>query len=128
MKAETISAQEYRKRAAKPKASKYKNKRCVVDGLKFDSQKEAKRWGELKLLEKAGKISHLRRQVSYQLLAWSHEGAEPLGTYVADFAYAEPADMYLVVEDVKSKATKTPLYKLKKAIFEANYGIEIRES
>ena len=68
-----------------PKRSKYGNRKTEIDGLTFDSAKEAKRWGELKLLERAGRIRKLRRQVSYDLLVngrkvgrWTGEGDERL--------------------------------------------------
>ena len=48
--------------------NKYGNKKTVVDGITFDSRKEAKRYQELKLLEKAGEIKDLRRQVKYELI------------------------------------------------------------
>lgn len=107
--------------------SKYGAKPQVIDGIRFDSQKEGRRYGELRLLEKAGEIHSLVTQPRFEL--WAHCGvvSEPpirVGEYRADFAYttSQGAD---VVEDVKG--FKTPLYRWKKKHVEAQYGIQIRE-
>lgn len=99
--------------------SKYRNVRVVVDGIKFASKREAKRWGELRLLEQAGRIEWLRRQVAYPL----EVNGMAVATYVADFVYHD-ADSE-VVED--AKGVRTPEYKLKKRLMLACLGIEIRE-
>lgn len=100
--------------------SKYRNKITEVDGIKFHSKKEAKRWGELKLLERAGEILHLERQVKY---AFEHNGVN-LGFYVCDFKYVSNGDW--IIEDVKG--FKTAIYRQKKKMMEAFYGIEIKET
>ena len=104
--------------------SKYRAKPCVIDGVRFASQREGKRYLELKALEKAGKILQLRLQPEYPLHAGDLDN-EParLGVYRADFEYLQ--DGQQVVEDVKG--FKTPLYRWKKRHVEAQYGIEIRE-
>ena len=98
---------------------KYGNVKTVVDGIKFDSKAEARRYGELLLLEKAGKILNLQLQVAFEL--WpgvkypSAKRATPACRYVADFSYFEvitDALLRFVVEDVKGM--KTAVYKLKK--------------
>ena len=91
----------------------------------FASQKEARRYGELKLLEKAGEISDLEVQPAFHLNA-SHP-SQPMfvGKYIADFSYYYAHPRQLVVEDVKG--FRTPLYKWKKKHVEAQYGIVIRE-
>lgn len=108
---------------------KYRNKITEVDGIKFHSQKEARRWQELKLLVKAKKISDLERQVKFSL---DVNGAH-ICNYFADFCYTStesnffvpfPAP-YKVVEDVKGM--RTPLYRLKAKLMKAIHGIEIRE-
>lgn len=114
--------------------SKYRAKPTVVDGIRFASMKEAKRYGELKLLEKAGKIRALKLQVPLVLSA-GNDRRTSIGKYVADFVYEEWVDGFRagvgrdyyrrVVEDVKG--FKTPLYRWKKRHVEAQYGIEIRE-
>lgn len=104
--------------------SKYGNKRTIVDGISFSSKREAKRYCELKLLEKCGKISNLRCQARYPLVV---KGVK-ICTYVADFVYHDilTSDIGIrVVEDVKG--VKTPAYKLKKKLMLAVYSIEIVE-
>lgn len=101
---------------------KYHNRKTSVDGIRFDSKKEAKRYLELKILEKAGAIKDLRRQVPYVLINKSRYGRAI--KYVADFVYYE--DNKLVVEDVKG--VKTPVYKLKKRLMAERFGIEVKET
>lgn len=107
---------------ARPKQSKYRNKKTEVDGVVFDSQKEAARWQELKLLERAGKITNLTRQVKFPL---DVEGVH-IANYWSDFCYDEDGEV--VVEDVKSTATKTRVYLIKKNLMRALYRIAIRET
>lgn len=102
--------------------SKYHNSKTVIDGIRFDSKKEANRYMELKLLERAGVIKELRRQVPYVLINRSRYGRAI--KYVADFVYYEGDK--LIVEDVKG--VRTPVYKLKKRLIAEMYGIEIRET
>lgn len=100
--------------------SKYGNRRTTIDGITFDSAKEALRWQELRLLEAAGEIRNLARQARYRLEV---NGAK-VCDYVADFTYDE-GDTF-VVEDVKGR--RTPVYSLKKKLMKAIHGIEIRET
>lgn len=104
---------------------KYRNRPMVVGGVRFASRKEARRWAELKLLEREGKIKDLERQVTFDLKA---EGGAVVARYVADATYLEPiGDGWgLVVED--SKGCRTQVYKLKKRWMLAQYGIQIRET
>jgi hypothetical protein len=104
------------------RASKYLAVPTVVDGIRFHSKKEAARYGQLKMLEKAGKIQGLCLQPEYTLHAG--DGDTKLGVYRADFEYAENGQH--IVEDVKG--FKTPLYRWKKKHVEAQYGIEVRET
>ena len=101
---------------------KYRNKKTSVDGIRFDSKREANRYMELKLLERAGIIKGLKRQVPYILIDKSRYGRAI--KYVADFVYYE--DDKLVVEDVKG--VRTPVYKLKKRLMAEVYGIEVKET
>lgn len=109
--------------------NKYRNKKVTIDGITFDSIKESKRYQELKLLERANEITELKLQVPFILLenyvlnGKKHQGIK----YIADFVYIDIRTRKYVVEDVKSPATKTQVYKLKKKLFEQKYGIEIRE-
>jgi hypothetical protein len=116
-----------RERDFLPKASKYGNKRVEVDGITFDSQAEAKRYAELKLLEKAGQISDLKLQPRFPFYYQTGWTSELMFTYVADFSYVDnvPPHPITVVEDVKG--FRTPLYRLKKKLIEAQYGIAIIE-
>ncbi len=101
---------------------KYLNKKVVVGDTKFDSQKEALRWGELRLLERAGEITDLEVQPKFPLLV----AGTKVGTYTADFRYKEKGKV--VVEDVKSPATrKNPVYRLKARLMLALYRIRIQE-
>lgn len=108
---------------------KYGNQITIVDGITFDSKKEATRWAELKLLERAGKITFLQRQVSYVLIPKQVRDGKLLErqvVYKADFAYKDENGVD-VVEDVKSQATKTKEYILKRKLMLWEYGIEIKE-
>ena len=113
---------------------KFNAKPTTVDGIRFASQKEAKRYQELKLLERAGEIHALLLQPAFTLAAPMPDRAAPpwaLGQYRADFLYCECRRgakcerTKVVVEDVKG--FKTPLYRWKKKHVEAQYGIQIRE-
>lgn len=102
--------------------SKYKAQKCVVDGIKFDSRKEAARYCELRLLERTGEIRNLRLQVPYVLIPKSRYGREI--KYIADFVYFENDE--IIIEDVKG--VRTAIYKLKKRMMAEKYGINIKET
>ncbi len=107
------------------KTSKYKNKKTVVDGIEFDSKKEANRYQELLLLQKNGIITDLKRQVPYTLVPAFNLGRKryrPM-SYIADFVYKENGKE--VVED--TKGYRTEVYKIKKKLMAYIYQIEIRE-
>lgn len=83
--------------------AKYGNRKVTVDGIRFDSQKEANRWRELVLLEKVGKITDLRRQIKFELIPAQRVNGkcvERAVSYIADFTYRDERG-HLVVEDVK---------------------------
>lgn len=101
--------------------SKYKAVPTVVDGVRFASKREAARYQELKLLQKAGKIDLLQLQPKFKLLVSGIHVAD----YVGDFKYYDRVMDEFVVEDVKG--VKTPVYRLKKKLMKAIHGIEIRE-
>lgn len=92
------------------------------DGQVFDSQKEYDRWCNLRLLERAGMISDLRRQVSYELIP--KQGTMRACSYIADFTYQENGK--LVVEDCKGYRTEA--YKIKKKLMLWVHGIRIKET
>ena len=101
---------------------KYRNQPITMDGIRFDSKKEAMRWSELLLLERAGDISLLSRQPIYHL---SINGVM-VCKYAADFEYFFEGNK--IVEDVKSPATrKNPTYRIKKKLMKAIHGIDIVE-
>lgn len=109
---------------------KYKNNRATVDGETFDSKKEAKRYQELLLCQKAGWISNLRRQVTFQLVPTqkTETKTERAVTYVADFVYTDTQGRE-IVEDVKSAITKKlPAYIIKRKLMLWIHGVEVRES
>lgn len=111
--------------------SKYKAVKTTVGGITFDSAKEAHRYSALKLMEKAGEIFDLKRQVPYVLSVHDSLGhVVVIGQYVSDFEYLvwdAFKDFHLVVvEDVKG--FKTPLYRWKKKHVEAQYSIQILET
>lgn len=111
------------------KHAKYGNKKVVFDGLKFDSKREAARWGELKVFERIGRITMLRRQVAYVLAPsvkfTGARAAKPAIRFIADFDYLEGGN--LVVEDVKSPVTaKLPAFQMKRHLMLSIHGIEIK--
>lgn len=104
--------------------SKYNNIKTKVDGIMFDSKKEAARYGVLKLLEKKKKIFNLKLQPKFPIAV----NGEKICTYIADFSYSDMVPNgagYDVVEDVKG--VKTAIYRLKKKLVKAVYGIDIQE-
>lgn len=112
----------------KKKKSKYGNEKTETNGIKFDSKKEARRYMELRQLETMGKISDLKLQHTFTLQeAFTTESGERIQAikYIADFTYME--DGKLVVEDVKSPATRSnPVYRVKNKMM-AEKGYIIRE-
>lgn len=104
------------------KRNKYNAHKTVVDGITFDSRKEAKRYAQLKVLEQAGEITDLRLQVPFILIPKSKYGRSI--KYIADFVYSMNGCQ--IVED--SKGVKTPVYRLKKRMMAELYDIEIKES
>jgi len=107
---------------------KYGNRKITVDGITFDSQKEAVRYQELLLLQRAGQIFNLQRQVPFVLIPKQERNGkvvERAVVYKADFVYTENGED--VVEDVKSEATKTKEYIIKRKLLLWQFGIRIRE-
>ncbi len=104
--------------------NKYSAKRTTFNNIGFDSKKEKDRYVELVLMERAKAIQDLKVHVRFPLIAKSKYGREIV--YEADFTYYE--DGKLVVEDVKSPVTKTPLYRLKKRLMAEKYNIVIKET
>ena len=108
--------------------SKYRAKKTTVDGMCFDSQKEAERYRQLKFLEEQGAIKDLQRQVKFVLVPRQKDRrtgktVERECSYYADFVYFLRGER--IVEDVKG--VKTGVYKLKKKLMRWVHGIEITE-
>lgn len=106
--------------------SKYRARKTTVDGIEFDSAREAKRYTRLRALEEEGEIQHLRLQVPFELVpSFECDGVKYRGMkYVADFAYVR--DGKAVVEDCKG--FKTPEYRIKKKLMAYVNHINIEES
>lgn len=122
----------------------YNTKTKTSDGNVFDSGKEARRWEQLLLLAKAGEITNLQRQVEYELLPNQYETYERYSKrgerlkdgerlvyrkveYVADFVYTIAKTGETIVEDVKSPATRTKDYIIKRKLMYAVHSIKIKE-
>ena len=107
----------------------------TVDAIRFASKKESRRYLDLKLMEKAGLIRDLECQPKFSdpcraadRLGGDHAVVPVrVATYIADFSYFNVETHSVVVEDVKSKATRTALYRLKKKLIEAEHEITITE-
>lgn len=121
---------------------KYFNRKITANGVTYDSQKEYKRYCELSLLQKAGAITDLQRQVKFILIPAQYETYERYGksgnrlkdgqrciekecSYYADFVYKENGKT--IVEDTKSKATKTTEYIIKRKLMLYVHGIKVKE-
>lgn len=121
--------------------AKYHNKKVTVNGMTFDSQKEYQRWCELRLLERAGVITNLQRQVPFEVIPPYSETFERYGKngnrlkdgvrviekvcyYKADFTYYENGK--LVVED--TKGFKTEAYIMKRKLMLQRFGIRVKET
>jgi len=109
--------------------SKYGAKKVTYDGKSFDSQKEAQRYAELRLLERGKVISDLKCQKSFQLIPNQYDEngklIERAVKYVADFVYTDKKTGQRIVEDTKGFKTKE--YIIKRKLMLKEYGIRIRE-
>ncbi len=108
-------------RMLKGGVNKYSAKRTTLDGITFDSKKEARRYTELKVLEHVRSIENLQLQPGFPVNINGHHICD----YRADFMYWCNTTRIVVVEDVKGM--RTPVYKLKKKMVEALYGFTITE-
>lgn len=116
-----MTAEEYRNRCS---GNKYHAQKTEINGVVYDSKKEANRSQELLYLERAGLVKNVRRQVRFELQPEyiTKDGRKIKSiNYVADYVYERP-DGKMVVEDVKSEMTrKLPVYRIKKKMLEARY-------
>lgn len=116
-----------------PLRNKYGATTVHVDGLRFDSKREAARYAELKQLEAAGEITELEVHPAFPLMVPDLTTEGPpwtfvtIGHYHADFQYRNVRTGNMVVEDVKAKPTRTEAYRLRKKFIEAQYRIVIVE-
>lgn len=105
--------------------AKYRNQKIVVDNITFDSKKEAKRYQELILMQKAGLITDLKRQVPFTLVPAFNLNKKRYRnmSYIADFTYKQNGKE--IVED--TKGYRTEVYRIKKKLMAYIYKIEIKE-
>lgn len=126
------------------RSSKYHSRKATVDGITFDSRKEAARYTELKLMERAGIIRDLERQVKFVLIPAQYEpdridhSKSPKGrkvkgrlierecAYIADFRYFSVEDNKTIVED--SKGLRTKDYVIKRKLMLYIHGIRVKET
>lgn len=111
-------------RTAAKKKGKFGNVKTEVDGIKFDSKREAERYKSLLLLIKSGRVRNLKRQVVFDLVVNGYRVCK----YRADFVYEEYENRLWtsVVEDVKGPITQA--YRIKRKLMRACHGIVIRET
>lgn len=126
--------------------NKYRSKKISIDGITFDSKKEAERYSELKLLERCGAISNLELQKVYELIPAQYELYERYGkngnrlkdgkkciekscVYKADFVYIDNETGQQVVEDVKGYkgGQAYSLFTIKRKLMLERYGIKVKE-
>lgn len=108
--------------------NKYRSKKTVVDGITFDSRLEARRYQELKLMERVGEISGLQLQKQYVLIPsqkLNNRVVEREVNYIADFVYTLKSSGETVVEDTKGIKTKDYIIKRKLMLYV--HGIRIHE-
>ena len=100
---------------------KYYSKKITVDGITFHSKKEYNRYYELLILQRAGIINNLQRQVKFELIP--KQDGERKCEYIADFVYEENGKR--IVEDTKGFKTKD--YIIKRKLMQYIHGIKIKE-
>lgn len=96
--------------------NKYNASKTVVDGITFDSRKEAERYNVLMQMQEEGKIQDLKLQVKFELIPpqhFEHMKSERAVNYIADFVYYSKTEGMIIVEDVKGKETKDYIIKRK---------------
>jgi Protein of unknown function (DUF1064) len=117
-----VTVTEYKALAKPKKPTKYRAIRTQLDGITFASKKESYRYTTLKLLQQRGAVTDLELQPKFDLLV----NGVKVASYIADFRYKD-ATGATITEDVKSPATATPVYRLKKRLMWACHRIEIKE-
>ncbi|MGG5143906.1 DUF1064 domain-containing protein [Alcaligenes ammonioxydans] len=107
---------------------KYGNRKVTLDGHQFDSVREATRYSQLQLLERAGQIADLELQPRFELIPKQRRDdgkPERACEYVADFRYTDTATGQLVIEDAKGVRTRD--YIMKRKLMLQVHGISVRE-
>jgi len=136
------NCQYFKSTSEKPKVNKYQAQKCELNGEKFDSRKELQRWLELRLLERSGQITGLKRQVKFELIPAQREPdktgkrggvikgktLEQSCDYYADFVYKDSRGN-TVVEDVKGykQGGAYSVFTIKRKLMLYRYGIKIKE-
>ena len=107
--------------------NKYNARKVTIDGIAFDSKKEAHRYAELKMLLRGGEIRDLRLQVEYELIP--KQAGERACNYIADFVYQDIRTGETVVEDVKGykKGAAYNIFAIKRKLMLWRYGIKVQE-
>ena len=118
---EHVNREQLAQMLKRSRANKFGAQSVVIDGERFDSRWEGERWNQLRLAVRAGLITDLRRQVSYELAV----NGVKICSYRADFVYRDETGKE-VVEDAKGHRTRE--YLIKKALMRAIHGIEIFET
>jgi len=111
----------------------YINKKVIINGIKFDSKKEGRRYQDLLIMQRANEISDLELQPRFSLIKGvkftGDARAKPDIRYTADFRYIDVLTNKVIVEDVKSAVTKEKTdYKMRRHMMLAIHGIEVIES
>lgn len=116
----SMTSQEFIKFEPKPRRSKFGNLKVEIDGIKFDSKKEANYYSKLVLLQKSGEVLKFELQPKFEI----NINGIKCGFYKADFKVIWKSGSVKIID---VKGMKTPVYSLKKRIIEALYGIKIIE-
>jgi len=110
--------------------NKYGARKTVVDGITFDSVREANRWRDLQALEKGGQISQLERQLTFVLAPavnlYGEKRKKTALRYVADFRYFDGKAGHFIIEDAKGR--DTPVSRIKRHLMKSVHGIDVRLS
>lgn len=117
----SISAEQYREMAKKPKRSKYGNQKTVVDGITFDSKVEAKYWSHLKLRERVGEVYGIVRQKEFVI----ELGGKRICALKVDFWFYDQRTRGMRAVDIKGGPTDTQVFRLKAKLVKAMYGVEV---
>ena len=125
---EAVRAHKLGCQIAARRRSKYNAKPQVVDGIKFDSKREAMRWGQLQFLLRGKQIAMLERQIAFVIAPavklHGEARKKPALRYVADFRYYVPSESVWIVEDAKGR--ETPVSRIKRHLMKSVHNIDVR--